>query len=206
MTAFYRFMRIFAVIYARVCFKIKVNGIENFPKTGGIVLCANHQSINDVFLLGTVLKRQLHFMGKEELFKNPVAHWFFIKLGSFAVKRGKGDFAAIEFAEKIVKEEKVFAIFPEGTRSKTGEILRAKSGAAVVAAATKAPIVPVAIKYNNKNNRHCFTKATLSFGKPINTAKETELDLTNPAGGRKEIRKISSEIMDSIKTLYEQSN
>ncbi len=192
MSGLYRFGKVIAFIYVHLCFRFRVVGKENFPKSGGIVLCCNHQSYNDIFLLGKASSRQLHFMGKEELFKNRFIKWLFYKLGSFSVKRGSGDSGALDFAKKIVNEQRVFTIFPEGTRSRDGQMLRAKSGAAVVAASCGAPILPAAIKYSK--SRHVFCRATVAFGKPIEVKMEE--------ASRGEIRRVSTEIMDSIKELY----
>lgn len=195
MTLLYRIIRGIAFIYAYIVYKIKIVGLENVPKNGGAVICANHQSFNDVILLAISNKRQLYFMGKEELFKFKPIAYLFKKLGAFPVKRGKGDVTAVEQAKDVVKSGKLFMIFPEGTRTK-GEMLRAKSGAALIASACESDIVPVAIKYSN--NRHFFCKATISFGKPFSVPK-----VNMETGGRKTIREVSDKIMCNIKELYD---
>ena len=195
MTLLYRIIRGIAFIYAYIVYKIKIVGLENVPQNGGAVICANHQSFNDVILLAISNKRQLYFMGKEELFKFKPIAYLFKKLGAFPVKRGKGDVTAVEQAKDVVKSGKLFMIFPEGTRTK-GEMLRAKSGAALIASACESDIVPVAIKYSN--NRHFFCKATISFGKPFSVPK-----VNMETGGRKTIREVSDKIMSNIKELYD---
>lgn len=195
MTLLYRIIRGIAFIYAYIVYKIKIVGLENVPQNGGAVICANHQSFNDVILLAISNKRQLYFMGKEELFKFKPIAYLFKKLGAFPVKRGKGDVTAVEQAKDVVKSGKLFMIFPEGTRTK-GEMLRAKSGAALIASACESDIVPVAIKYSN--NRHFFCKATISFGKPFSVPK-VDMEM----GGRKTIREVSDKIMSNIKELYD---
>ncbi len=195
MTGFYRFCKALTYVFLKICYKYKVIDAENLPESGGIVLCCNHQSIHDAIIIGNACKnRQLYFMGKEELFRFKPLGALFRKLGAFPVRRGKGDSNAIDMAKSIVKDGKVFMIFPEGKRSKDGTILRAKSGAAVVAVSCDAPIVPAAIKYSS--TRHIFCKATVIIGKPI--------DIKMQDNSRGEIRRITNEITDHIKELYEQ--
>ena len=195
MTLLYRILRVVAIAYTYLLYRIKITGYENVPREGGAVICANHQSYNDVILIGVEAKRQLHFMGKVELFKFKPIGYLFKKLGAFPVNRGKGDVNAIEQAKNIVNSGKLFMIFPEGTRT-NGEMLRAKSGAAVVASACESEIIPVAIKYSS--NRHFFCKATVSFGKPFSVPK---IDMEN--NGRQAIRLVSDKIMSNIKELYD---
>ncbi len=195
MTLLYRIIRGIVFVYAYLVYRVKITGYENLPKTGGAVICANHQSFNDVILIAIVTKRQLHFMGKIELFKFKPLGYLFRKLGAIPVDRGKGDVNAIEAAKEVVKSGKLFMIFPEGTRT-NGEMIRAKSGAAIVASSCESDIVPVAIKYSKK--RHFFCTATLSFGEPFSVPK---VDMEN--NGRKTIREVSTKIMGNIKELYD---
>lgn len=195
MTLLYRIIRWIALAYAYVFYRIKITGYENVPTNAGAVVCANHQSFNDIILIGIAAKRQLHFMGKIELFKFKPLAYLFKKLGAFPVNRGKGDVNAIEQAKAVVKSGKLFMIFPEGTRT-NGEMIRAKSGAAVVASSCESDIVPVAIKYSSK--MHFLCKATISFGKPFSVPK---VDMEN--NGRQTIREVSDKIMSNIKELYD---
>lgn len=195
MSVIYRIVRAIVNFYAHIIYKIKIIGAENLPKNGGAVVCANHQSFNDAILVAISSKRQLFFMGKEELFKFKPLGYLFKKCGAFPVRRGKGDANAVEKAKEIVKENKLFMIFPEGTRT-NGEMIRAKSGAALIASSCEAPIVPIAIKYSSK--KHFFCKATVNIGTPFNVPL---IDMKN--GGRAAIREVSTSIMSNIKELYD---
>ena len=96
-------------------------------------------------------KRHVFFMAKEEIFRNRLSSWFFGKqLGAFPVKRGAGDTAALDTARAIVGDGRLLGIFPEGTRSRDGQLGRAKSGAALIAAQTGASILPAAIITKNQ--------------------------------------------------------
>ncbi|MBQ5564290.1 MAG: 1-acyl-sn-glycerol-3-phosphate acyltransferase, partial [Clostridia bacterium] len=112
--------------------------------------------------------------------------------GAFPVNRGAGDGKAINEAEQIVKDGKLLGIFIEGTRSKTGEFLRPKSGASIIAHQMNVPVIPVCITPKNKKIR-VFQQVKISIGKPI-TPKELGLDKGTPEEYRNSSRKIMAEI------------
>ncbi len=194
---FYRVMRWIVYPFIRLFIRVKCVGRENIPKNEAYMLCANHTSIADMFVIAVPFKNQICYMAKEEIFKFSFLKWFFEALGCFAVKRGKGDTGAIDRACSVINEGNVLGIFPEGTRSKTGELGKVRSGAALIAIKTKATILPVSIRYSTKTFK-LFCKATIRIGKPISYIEPTE-DETQ----RAEIRRVSEGIMNNIKTLWE---
>lgn len=154
----------------RLLFPYTIVGKENIPAEGdgkGAVLCCNHISLVDPAIMLVGQRRHIYFMAKEELFKHRLPAWFFGKqLGVFSVARGKADMSAITQAETLVNEGKIMGIFPEGTRSKTGELGRIKSGAAMILAATEGTLLPACVVTKNQKVR-LFRHITLVFGKPI---------------------------------------
>lgn len=194
---FYKIMRVILYPFIRLFFRIKITGSENIPHNRGYILCANHVSVADVFALAVAFKCHIRYMGKEELFKNPVLGFFFRALGAFAVKRGTGDTKAIEEACEILKNGGVFGIFPEGTRSKNGEIGKMKSGAALIAAKTQADVLPVSIKYSTVKPR-IFCKVQINIGKLIeyDSSKSDE-------SLRQQLRRTTDIIGNSIQSLWE---
>jgi len=176
---FYRFARNVCKGIFKVLFRIKVQGIENRPEGGGFIVCSNHRTFLDPIFIGIFIKQDMRFMAKEELFKIPVLGFIIKRLGAFPVKRGIGDTSALDCAEDTVKQGKVLAMFPEGTRSRDGKLLRMKSGAAVISAKTGGDIVPVAIAIQG-NKPGLFKKIIVSFGPVI---KNEELGITgkNPS-------------------------
>lgn len=194
---FYRIMRWIAYPFIRIFMRVKYHGMENVPKNKGYILAANHTSIADMFAIAVPVKCQVCYMAKAELFKFKPLEWLFKALGCFAVKRGKGDTEAIDKACSIINNGKVLGIFPEGTRSKTGELGKAKAGVALIAMQTKADILPVSIKYE-KGTFKLFSKVTVRIGKLIPYTEPTEDE-----GQRASIRRISGEVMDNIKNLWE---
>ncbi len=197
MTPFYAFWRAVATPIVKVLFWYKAVGVENIPAEGGAVLCCNHTSFTDVAFLVASCPRQIHFMGKAELFKNPLVAWFMRKMGVFPVERKGGGAAAIETAKRIVNEGKLLGIFPEGTRNHLGRPGKAKSGVAVIAAQTGATVVPSAV-YHKTTGLPLFQKTTMRYGKPVPAEDFHMADMS-----RAELRRITELIMSKITELWE---
>jgi len=120
-------------------------GLENIPKDGPFIIAANHIHALDPVMLAIVVPQHVSFMAKEEVMHSPILGWFVKKVGSFPVKRGKADIQAIRQALRLLARGQVLGIFPEGTRSKTGEMQAAFEGTALLAARAQVPILPVAL-------------------------------------------------------------
>lgn len=147
-----------------ILFRFQILGEENIPKDGGIIFCPNHISNHDAVTIAIVQKRQLSFMGKDSLFQIPILGWILKRIGAFPVKRGTGDIGAVRKAIEVIQNENALAMFPEGTRNKTKELLlEFKTGAALVAKKGNGKIVPVAIIGKYK----LFSKITVQFGTPV---------------------------------------
>ena len=193
---FYRIMRWIVYPFIHIFMRVERHGMENIPKNKGYILAANHVSIADMFAIAVPVKGQICYMAKEEIFKVPVVKWLFKALGCFAVRRGKGDTEAIDKACNIVNSGKVLGIFPEGTRSKTGELGKAKAGVALIAMQTKADILPVSIKYSTGRFK-LFCKATVRVGELIPYTEPAEDE-----SQRAVIRRISGEVMEKIAQMH----
>lgn len=127
-------------------FQWQVIGAEHLPSEGPLIVVSNHANYLDPIAMAAVSSRTLHFMGKEELFANPLAGWLLRKLGTFPVRRGRADRQAIRHALNLLEDGKVLAMFPEGTRSQTGELLELQRGAALLAVKSGAPVLPIVIR------------------------------------------------------------
>jgi 1-acyl-sn-glycerol-3-phosphate acyltransferase len=125
--------------------RIEAEGLSHMPRRGGVVVVSNHLTQLDPLVLGVLFTRQLHFMAKEELFAFKPLGWWLRKTGTFAVRRGETDRAALRRAEDLLRAGKVVMIFPEGTRSAGAQVQAARAGAAMLAARTRSPLLPVAI-------------------------------------------------------------
>jgi len=153
----------------RLLFRLRISGLENVPQ-GGAIIAPNHQSFWDIPLVGLALAgRRTHFMAKSELFRNPLFAWIIRTLLAFPVRRGAPDRTAIRYAISILKQGELLTIFPEGTRSKTGELKAAEAGLTLIAARAQAPIVPVGIKGTRQmfSRENFFPQVEIRFGVPL---------------------------------------
>ena len=176
MRLFYQIFKLLCRIVFGIIFRTKIIGAENVPKKNAFILAANHVSNWDPPFLGTFISRTVNYMGKEELFKNPIMAAICHGLNVFPVKRGTADKNAIKTAVKILKSGKCLGIFPEGTRSKTGKIGKAESGVSLIAAMTKVPIIPAAIVNTEKifSVDLKFPRLAVVYGEPINFSESAK--------------------------------
>lgn len=169
----------------------EVRGAENLPATGGVILAANHISYWDpVAIICAFKKRQVFFMAKSELFKIPLVGYAVRLSGAFPVRRDVTDRNALRTALRLLQAGEVVGIFPEGTRSHSGEMLKPHLGAAMLALKAGTPVVPVAVS----GTRGVFGKIIVRVGSPIYfkpVAKATKTELEN----------ISDRVMDEIAML-----
>lgn len=193
----YVFGRIVLTPIFKVIYRTKYHNKNNIPEEGKFILACNHITYSDPVVLGLGQKRQLYFMAKSELFKNKAFGALIKALGAFPVYRGEGDKEAINHGEELLKNGNVMAIFIEGTRSRTGELLRPRSGAAMIAYATQTPVIPACITIKG-GGRKRFGKRIVRFGEPMSVE---ELGLKT--GSSKEFRDASRKIMEKITEMRE---
>ncbi len=165
------------VVFPIVKFWIKeIKGIENIPRKNTFILAANHTSYMDHFCLGYVivpyLNKKLHFLAKKEHFENIFQKIWHTYAGAIPIDRQAGGKEALILAIKALKEGKIIGIYPEGTRSLTGKLQKAKTGVARLALATKVPVVPVGLIGTFEilpKGKHIpkLKKAFINIGKPI---------------------------------------
>lgn len=191
---FYSLIKFIGTIIFKVCFHFKVIGIENIPIKGPVVIASNHASLLDPPIIGIAANRPVHFMAKQELFKNPILSYIFKQLGSFPVKRGTADRVAIKNGIDILKKNEVLAIFPEGTRNKTAEVRKPAPGALMMASAAKAVIVPVAVVGTQKIA--FLTTFKVVFGKPIYLDKTKKYK-------KDDLNELSKELMKRIQIMLD---
>jgi 1-acyl-sn-glycerol-3-phosphate acyltransferase len=148
-----------------------VTGREHVPRTGPVLLIANHTSYADPPIVGAACPRAVHFMAKQELFFFPLGP-IIRSVHSFPVRRGEADTAALRKAVRMLKEGKVLLIFPEGGRSPDGKLMEFEHGAAFVALASGAAVVPIGIDGADRLlPRHSAlvrpAKLRVRFGPPV---------------------------------------
>lgn len=174
----------------------KVRGVENVPAEGPIIIVSNHISWWDPILVACSVPRKMSYMAKEELFKIPLLGPIIQRLGVFPVKRGKGDMSAIRNSLSILKEGRALGLFPEGTRSKSGELQKGLPGMVMLMEKSKAPIVPVKV-YGTKNLlTQGWGKVGVVIGPPI-----TSESLKAPEGVENRREWAADQIMNVLNSL-----
>ena len=171
-------LRTFLTLFCRY----RIEGLENVPRSGGVILVANHRSMMDPIVIGCGIHfRRTYFMAKEELFRFKPFAFLISVLGAFPVKREKVDRNALRTAEILLKEGKLLLIFGEGTRNRDfskilGEL---HSGFVYLAKKTDVPVVPVYTFNTHLIFRRFlrWPKVTVRFGEPI-IEKEDLLEKT----------------------------
>ena len=184
-------------------FRIRVIGRENLPKEGGFVLAPNHISaIDPVFVvIARFWGKRLLIMAKEEILQvNPVFTWMFRHVGVVGIERGRGDVNVVDELIGDVQKGQGLLIFPEGTRSKTGQVGKVKSGAFVIASAAGVPMVPCRIIYE-PGRMKVFCRVRVCFGTPI-PAEELYLGETKSASA---LRRNKALLTDAWQRLYDEN-
>jgi 1-acyl-sn-glycerol-3-phosphate acyltransferase len=131
--------------FFHVYFRLSRIGREHLPADGPLIIAANHRSFLDPFVIGTLVRRPVYFVAKQELFRRPLVAWILNSLGAFPVDRGSGDADAMATARHILERGDCVVIFPEGTRVRPGGLGRPRRGVGRLALETGAPVVPVAV-------------------------------------------------------------
>ena len=160
---FYKCLKAFLRFLFLPLFRVKIIGAENFAQEGGCILYANHYSNWDPLFMHLAINRKPRFMAKSELFKNAFLRAIVTFFGAFPVERGKGDFAALKNAFSAVENGDVVGIYPEGTRSKNGQINGFHSGVSIIAIRTGAKAYPMYIS----GRFRLFKRTYMVFGEPV---------------------------------------
>jgi len=151
---------------ARKLYRVELRGTEHIPGTGGVILVANHESLFDPWLLALATPRPVRYMAKSELWRHALVGRALEAFGAFPVERGAGDATAISNAAELLRRGEVLGIFPQGT-SKQLERRPYHRGAARLALATGAPIVPVRLVGTRGLPRPGRPPAQVIVGEPI---------------------------------------
>jgi 1-acyl-sn-glycerol-3-phosphate acyltransferase len=183
---------------------VEVTGLEHVPTTGPAVLCPNHLAAIDSFFLPAVLERPVIYVGKAEYLDDWKTRWLFPALGMIPIDRRGGEHAqaALLAAEAVLRSGGLFAIYPEGTRSRTGDLHRGRTGAARLAIETGAPVIPVGLMGTaevlpvGSRRPRFFRPITIRLGAPIPVER-----YRSRLGDRAIYRELTDEIMFEIQAL-----
>ncbi|RYG73622.1 1-acyl-sn-glycerol-3-phosphate acyltransferase [Lentibacillus lipolyticus] len=175
-------------------YRIQVIGKENIPKQGPVIICSNHISNLDPPVVGITSPRDVYFMAKGELFERPFLRELLNAIHAFPVKRGMKDRNALRKGLEILEKGHTLGLFPEGTRSKTGEIGKPMAGAGFFALRSSASIVPCAIIGPYKPGK----RLTVIYGKPM--------DMDTHREAKTSAKDAADAIMEEIRLLIENYN
>jgi 1-acyl-sn-glycerol-3-phosphate acyltransferase len=195
----YEMTRLVVVPYMLVAFRVRGIDSENVPN-GPVILAANHASFMDHFFAGEAIRRRVRFMAKSQLFRPGLGEYIFSHGGVFPIRRGEHDEDAFITAFKLLEDGDAIVMYPEGGRSRNGEIGEAKPGLGRLALESGAPLVPIAIlgSYQVRNwKRLQFPRVTVQYGKPIRFER-----LEHPT--REQQQEAADYVLDRIKKLHAQ--
>ena len=169
MNKLYKFLYFLLSKLFRALYRVRVEGLENEPKDGALLICANHTSFRDILVLGVTMRhRQIRFCAKAELFKVPILRHLIKALGAFPLHRGQADTAAFKTAINLLEGGESVGLFPQGTRyaGKVPAPEQFRNGAGMIAYRAKANVLPVLI-YNKGFRVRPFRRTYIKIGKPI---------------------------------------
>lgn len=186
----------------------KVEGLQYVPSTGPVILASNHLAVMDSFYLPLVVRRRITFLAKSEYFtgtgiKGWFSRWFFTAVGQVPIDRTSADAAqaALDTAERVLRQGKLLGMYPEGTRSPDGRLYKGKTGLARLALETGVPVIPVAMIGTDVVNPPGtsmlrFGRVTVRFGKPMDFSRFDGL-----AGNRFIERAVTDEVIYELMGL-----
>jgi 1-acyl-sn-glycerol-3-phosphate acyltransferase len=186
---------------ARCITRVHVEGDASaIPRSGPVILAANHISNADPVIVGSWLTpklgRRIHWLGKKEMFDWPIVGWMARNGGVVPVDRGGADVEAFRIAQRVLDAGQVLMVFPEGTRSPTAELQTPKDGLAMLALRTNATIVPIGVSNTDKvwpKGRpipRLGGHATMRIGEPFKLG-----DLLPPGTNRKAAKGLATDLI-----------
>lgn len=183
-------------------FRTGAGGVEQIPREGGFIVAANHASALDPPVVGVMVPRQTAAFARKTLWKGGVISWWLDTVGVIPVDRDSGsDVVAIRRVIHALKQDRGIILFPEGTRTSTGELQRAKAGVGFMACHTGVPVVPARVfgtfeAFGRHGPLRLGTPVSVVFGRPLLPA-----DYDNPSAGRERYQRASERIMSAIAAL-----
>lgn len=203
---FYDTVRVLVGGGSAAAYRVRIEGREKLPATGGYVLAPSHRSMMDIPFAAWVSRRPLRYMGKASLFEIPVAKWFFRRLGGFAVARDGTDRKALRDSIGMLQAGDVLLVYPEGTRQNGPKIQPLQPGAAYLALRAGVPIVPVGLAGTEEILRAHrikfprFHKVVMVVGDPVVTPARS--------GGvvpRDQVDALTERLHDALQVVFDEA-
>ena len=180
----------------------EVRGREQVPSSGGLIVASNHTSYWDPVLVGSATVRELHYLAKEELFRPPVFGPMIRAFNAIPIRRGAVDMRGLAKAMAVLRAGQALIVFPEGTRSRDGELHEARPGLGMLAVATGARVVPAYVEHSNRPMKWMLrqVKLRVSFG-PVRTWQELAGPDAGLEPGRTLYQSVGNGVMREIAAL-----
>lgn len=154
--------------FFKIIYNLNIHNADRVPDTGRYVVVSNHISLGDVIILGISCERQIHFMAKQELFKVPALAQLIRLLGAFPVDRKGSASSALKTAIKVLKDDNIVGLFPQGTRCRNISVEDTvfKNGAAFCITKSSSGFIPVFIKTKGQKFG-LFKRCDIYYGQPV---------------------------------------
>jgi 1-acyl-sn-glycerol-3-phosphate acyltransferase len=184
--------------------RVRVEGRDNVPRHGPVILAANHRSFLDSIFIPLAVPRRVTFVAKAEYFDDPKTAWFFRGCGQIPIRRegGSASERALASATEVLANGQVFGIYPEGTRTRDGYLHRGHTGIARLALRNNVPVVPIGLVGTDEvqpidaRMPKLFRRVTIRFGEPIDPTR-----YEGGANDRLALRELTDEVMYEIAQL-----
>ncbi len=187
----------------RLYTRMRVGGTENVPGTGPVIIAANHRSMLDIPVMVVAAPRPVYFMAKQELFGDRARSRLWLELGGFPVQRKIADIRSVDVALALLERGEAVVVYPEGRRSKTGEMLPFLQGPSWLAFRTGAPLVPCGVigtglhpGWNGKGSAWIGKHVRVAFGPPIQVEREVD-----PRARRDKAEALTGQLLSAIHEL-----
>jgi 1-acyl-sn-glycerol-3-phosphate acyltransferase len=199
----YRFVRVVLTIPLLLIYRFRAIGVDNVPYEGPVILAPNHFSFFDHFFIAVLLRREVQFMAKSQLFRPPLVDFILSHGGTFPVRRGQHDDDAFITAHSILDRGGTVLMYAEGGRSRSKELGEPKPGLGRLVLESGVPVVPVAI-HGSQHVREAkrgllAPKVTVQYGEPIVFER-----VEHPT--REQSQEVANEVFEQVKSLYDALN
>jgi 1-acyl-sn-glycerol-3-phosphate acyltransferase len=201
----YRAVKILLTPIVRLLWWVRVEGAENVPARGPVILAPNHVTFLDSVFLPLVVRRRVTFVAKAEYFDSWRTAWFFRAMGQIPMRRegGSASERALAAARDVLEGGGALGIYPEGTRSPDGRLYRGHTGVARLVLGCKVPVIPVGlvgtsdVQHPGSNFPHPFKRVTVRFGPPLDVSRFAGDAGSDPMA----LRDMTDELMFEIRAL-----
>ena len=195
----YRLVRLVLTGPILTGYRFRAIDVQNVPEHGPVLLAPNHFSFWDHFFVAVLLRREVHFMAKSQLFKPALLASFINHGGVFPVRRGQRDEEAFITAHTIFDRGGMVLMYAEGGRSRSGELGQPKPGLGRLALEGGVPVVPIAIHGSERvreAKRGVLPKVTVQYGEPLDFGQ-----VDHPT--REQSQEVADQVFDRVRTMHQ---